>query len=378
MTGSGADTLTGSTADNQLSSGDGDDRLSGGGGRDTMIGGAGRDSMFGGDGDDSLDGGLGIDNLSGQAGNDTLQGGGGHDYIDGGTGSDTVVYGPDRWDRNTYGPELDPWHVEVNLIQGKARFTEPGYAPETLVSIENAITANGNDTLIGDESANRFEGGQGINVIQGNGGDDTLIGGYTSSARNVGWLDLIQPTGWHTAYGEFIDGGAGNDLIQSGGSNESAEDSRPNLLIGYEVMFGGSGDDTIVGGFGDVELTGGAGADRFVFSDEVIILNFEAEFAATQGENTITDFSRAQGDKIVVDLNVPSDDFDSRSPYAFRGGAADEAREWGWTRDGEDTVVTFNVVDAEEMFAYQPGLLTVTIRLADYSGPLAASDFEFV
>ncbi len=85
----------------------------------------------------------------------------------------------------------------------------------------------------------------------------------------------------------------------------------------------------------------------------------------------------------MVDLNVRSDDFDSdaydvSAPYVVRGDAADEPREWGWTRDGEDTVVTFNVVRGEQLLPFEHLLPAVTIRLADYSGPLAASDFEFV
>lgn len=56
---------------------------------------------------------------------------------------------------------------------------------------------------------------------------------------------------------------------------------------GKDTIDGGLGNDTIKGGAGSDQLKGGAGADVF-------------QFATTVGKDTITDFSKAQGDKIDV------------------------------------------------------------------------------
>lgn len=385
VSGSGADTLRGSSSDNLLSGGAGDDRLSGLGGADSLFGGDGRDWLNGGDGDDTLDGGLGDDRLHGRGGDDVLKGGGGHDYLNGGSGSDTVVYDQSRYDDEgiEYGPELDPWHVEVNLLEGMAHFIEPGYASEKLDSIENVVTANGDDSLVGSHGANRLDAGDGINLILGKGGDDTLLAGDASSENTPGWVGLPAQPGAHSQYGDYIDGGGGDDYIAGGGSFRSV-DYRGDTILGHEVLRGGAGNDTLVAGFGDIELTGGTGADHFVFTDEVRDLTVNGDYDRYWTERgVITDFNRAQGDKIVVDLNAESDlfysgSFDSDLPYVFKGQAADEAREWGWFRDGADTVARFNVVDAEVFQSYQQELLSVDIRLAGYTGSLTMSDFEFV
>ncbi len=96
----------------------------------------------------------------------------------------------------------------------------------------------------------------------------------------------------------------GDDLITGGSSND--------VLFGYsgnDVIRGGAGDDVIVGGLGADRLTGGSGADRFVFQS----INDSGLGAANR--DVITDFSRAQGDKIdlrQVDAivgNEQNDDF---------------------------------------------------------------------
>ncbi len=64
--------------------------------------------------------------------------------------------------------------------------------------------------------------------------------------------------------------------------------------MGDDRLFGGAGADLLKGGGGNDYLTGGLGSDRFLFDRMPVI-----------GEQTIVeDFSRAQGDKFLIDASV--------------------------------------------------------------------------
>ncbi|MDZ8025413.1 MAG: cadherin-like domain-containing protein [Nostoc sp. DedQUE01] len=78
-----------------------------------------------------------------------------------------------------------------------------------------------------------------------------------------------------------IDGLSGNDLLRGGTGNDS--------------LIGSAGNDTLVGGAGNDVLTGGTDADFFVY-------NTDAAFTSSAvGIDTIADFKKSQGDKIVLD-----------------------------------------------------------------------------
>ncbi|MEQ9695942.1 Ig-like domain-containing protein, partial [Shimia sp. SDUM112013] len=162
QTGSGDDTLIGSSVDNVLDAGDGNDRLSGWGGADTLLGGLGNDTLIGGGDDDSLDGGDGIDEV----------------YF---TGSA---------------------NVSVQLGNGVA--TSAAFGNDILTDIENARTSGGNDIVIGSTADNVLRSGAGNDLVSawggadmlyGEGGNDTLIGGGGS---------------------DTLDGGAGSDILTGG------------------------------------------------------------------------------------------------------------------------------------------------------------------
>jgi Ca2+-binding RTX toxin-like protein len=229
----GNDTLIGSSGNNFLFGGDGTDVLRGGAGNDRLEGGpSGLDSLYGEAGDDVLyenlllfpftppagpprllDGGDGIDTvdygqhmhnvyldlqtgtglnghlqlvsienlrgsnfdydtlvgnagvnaLYGNGGDDVVRGSGGGDRLDGGAGSDTAKY-----DEGNVG-------VVVDLSTGTA---SGGNAQgDVLVSIENFIGSQGNDSLTGNAGANTLAGDIGDDVLRGGDGQDVLQGG---------------------------------------------------------------------------------------------------------------------------------------------------------------------------------------------------------
>jgi Ca2+-binding RTX toxin-like protein len=132
------------------------------------------------------------------------------------------------------------------------------------------------------------------NVITGNSAGNTIS--TTTSVTG-------QPKA--TESEDTISGMGGADTISGAG--------------GADWIDGGAGNDTITGGAGADVLTGGSGADRFVYN---------AVTESTAGvRDLITDFSRADGDKIslnAIDANVNASgnqNFSFIGANAFSGAA---------------------------------------------------------
>lgn len=133
--------------------------------------GTGADKISVGDAKVAIYGGGGDDTLTGGDSADTLGAGTGDDRVDGGKGSDWVSY-------QGVGGAV---HVDLT-VQGEAQDTGAG-GMDTLVSIENVQGGGGDDTLIGDGHANRFDSYGGADTITGGGGPDTLVFSYGGQSQ---------------------------------------------------------------------------------------------------------------------------------------------------------------------------------------------------
>ncbi|BAY62672.1 putative peptidase [Calothrix brevissima NIES-22] len=285
------DTLTGGAGNNNLNGGLGNDILNGGLGSDILNGGAGNDTVSyknltsgtgvnvnlgagtasDGQGDSdtliSIEAVIGsnfADILTGGSGNETLNGGAGNDTINGGAGSDTASY------RNATAG------VNVNLTTGTANDGQGG--TDSLSNIQAILGSNFADILIGSSGNDTIEGYAGNDTINGGEGYDTVTYRSASSAVNV-----------NLATGRASDGLGGSDTLTS---IEAIAGSNYNDILtgnnGNNVLTGNNGNDTLIGGAGNDTLKGGAGADMFVFN------------LVSEGIDVITDFTRSQGDKIVI------------------------------------------------------------------------------
>ena len=176
---------------------DGNDTFNGAGAITALSldGGAGTDVLTGGSGNDVLAGGEGNDQLTGNAGNDVLNGGAGADVLNGGVGDDLLYI--DAADTSISG---GAGHDALSVLPGSAGVTLDVAA----ASIEDAMGGDGNDTFDGTTATVTL-------LLQGNGGNDTLLGGAGTDALN---------------------GGSGNDLLNGG--------------VGADTLVGGTGDDTYV------------------------------------------------------------------------------------------------------------------------------------
>jgi Ca2+-binding RTX toxin-like protein len=216
----GDDTIVALGTNDTLVGGAGNDILNGGDGNDSLIGGSGTDTLYGGNGNDIIrsDGDSGT--YYGDAGNDLMYSGLGNETMNGGSGIDTIDH--------------TIWNGDYvfNMTTGLTN-----WAGELYLNFENAIMGGGNDSVTGNASVNRINGGAGNDTLDGGAGNDRLFGGNGNDS-------LIGGAGKDTLYG-----GNDNDIIRSDGDSGSYYGDAGNDLmysgLGNETMNGGSGIDTI-------------------------------------------------------------------------------------------------------------------------------------
>lgn len=201
--------------------------------------------LIGSDQADSLVGGLGNDTLEGLAGDDTLFGGAGRDNLDGGPGSDLMDggFGADQYSVDALTDQiLDQGGIDT--INTKITLTLPDF-------IEHLWLKDGASDGSGNGLDNRIFGNALANLLSGQGGDDDLRGANGS---------------------DTLIGGNGHDSLQ-----------------------GQRGPDLLRGQLGNDILSGGPGADRF---------RFDTIISAEPNSDVISDFNRAEGDRIELDATV--------------------------------------------------------------------------
>ena len=124
--------------------------------------------------DDSLVGTSFSDEIIALGGNDVLLGGDGDDFLDGGFGFDTINGGNGN-DTTSYAFYSGP--IVANLTTGVVGFPGNSLLTDTLISIENVIGTNGNDSITGNNDANVLSGRLGNDTLNGGLGRDTMTGG---------------------------------------------------------------------------------------------------------------------------------------------------------------------------------------------------------
>ena len=205
--GAGTDVATGGAGDDTLDGGDGGGSISGGPGNDDLDSGDGVDVVNGDDGDDQIDTGDGNDLVTGGAGNDDIEAGGDTDDIDGGPGDDEVDGEGGDGDVLHAGSaadgadELDGGSGEGDVLDYSARTAALSV---TLDDVANDGAAGELDEVDDD-----------VELVRLGSGADTFVGDLTSS--------------------ESVVGGAGDDVLDTGGTAESV----------VEQVTAGDGADTL-------------------------------------------------------------------------------------------------------------------------------------
>lgn len=298
-------------------------------GFENLTGSAFSDRLTGSTGNNVLIGGAGNDALGGAEGNDTLIGGAGTDYMVGGNGIDTVSY------------ETSSTGVVVSLAQQYEygfRMTQNtvGAGLDSLAGFENLTGTGQVDHLSGSILDNVISGGAGNDVLIGNGGNDTLLGGagddhlvggigndQLNGGAGVDTTDYSALSGAVTvnlslaASQNTVSGGIDTlngveNLIGTGFDDTLTGGLLANRIdggVGADILGGLAGDDALIGGEGNDRLTGDGGADQLYGGTGGDIFRFIAladSTAGLAGQDTIFDFSSADGDKIgllAIDAN---------------------------------------------------------------------------
>jgi len=236
---------TGNTSANRLVGNEGINILKGLDGNDTLQGGGGNDSLEGGNGDDNLDGGSGADKMTGGAGNDIF-------FVDD-TG-DKIVETASGGTDSVYASVsfMLPTEVENLELVGNGNMDGQGNA-----------SAN---RLVGNDYDNNLDGGLGVDVMIGNGGNDTYtvddVGDQVVETPEAG-VDTVRSSISYvlgvaienlTLLGSAGLSGTGNELDNIMTGNGGA--NRISGGFGADSLFGGSGNDTLSGGDGNDTIRG--------------------------------------------------------------------------------------------------------------------------
>jgi Ca2+-binding RTX toxin-like protein len=184
----------------------------------------------------------------------------------------------------------------------------------------------GNDTISGAGGADEIDGGAGNDALDGGDGNDAIFGGYGNDVVTGGAGDDTIDGG----HGEDqLDGGDGNDVIVS-----RADGREPEIAQDFDASDDPDGEIDVASRRlypsqaempANDMLTGGAGADEFRFETlinaKLDIINKHVnddgsiDWMGVAGENdnvhdhwvdgigddTVTDFNRDEGDRIVIE-----------------------------------------------------------------------------
>lgn len=333
----------------------------------------GDDIFTGGSGNDSFH--LfneGADSVYGGNGNDSFYGVGQDDTVDGGAGYDTVELAPPQNQFSLHFTDASLLHVEKLVIVSTSQSYQYVTLADGNVAAGKKLTvvgshehfygeaeSDGHFHFIQDSGTGDWGGGQKSDVLD-------LGDGASAWFRAAGGNDVLNGGAYFDFVNTRFDGGAGTDTLSLMGDYSAGFEFRSTTMTDVErlvlgkrfdyalasddsnlasaqvltvdasalaasnsarfdgsaetdgkfVFHGGSGDDNFIGGAradrfsggrGQDSFTGGLGADRFIFT--------KINESTTAAPDTITDFSRADHDRI--NLSAIDADNSSKADDAF-------------------------------------------------------------
>ena len=249
--------------------------------------------------------------ITGNSGFNVIDGGAGNDTMLGGTGNDNYIVDSTLdtiSETSTLATEIDTAYASSNytLSTNVENLILTGTAVAgTGNSQNNQLMGNSeNNILKGNDGNDTLNGSLGIDTLEGGVGDDTYVidnsGDVITELANSG-LDTAKSFVTYTLANNVENlvllgsadlqgtGNTLNNLITANNGNNKLDGSS-----GDDILIGGAGNDILKGGIANDRLIGGLGADQFSYNSGV------AFSGADFGSDRIVDFSRTEGDKIVL------------------------------------------------------------------------------
>jgi len=272
----------------RLVTGSGDDTIYGTSNSDVLDGYMGNDTIYGGSGSDTIYGGAGNDTLRGESGDDTIYGGTGNDTILGGTGAD-IIDGNEGFNYVSY--SFSSAGVTIDLEDNNLNAGGEA-AGDILTNIQSVYGSDYDDYIYGSSVMNHLIDRAGNDFIYGRGGDDSLFsvsgtdyfdGGdgsdflsYQFSGAAVTVSLVANTASGGSAEGDIfvnienLQGSAYNDFLYGDGNvNVLIGLAGNDTMYGYggnDYLYGDAGNDTLYGNGGDDYLAGWDGNDT-IFAD---------------------------------------------------------------------------------------------------------------
>lgn len=314
-----------------------------------------------------------IENLIGSSFNDTFVASAAANTFTGGGGVDRVNYVHSKSG------------VTVNLSNGQG---SGGFAAGDKyigIGIVNATGSNHNDTFVGNNQGNNFQGGDGIDTVSYvNSASGVTVNlkdqsGSGGDASSDSYLSIENAQG--SAYNDtFISGAGANDFDGLGGNNTLSYQGSPdgetvNLATGaasgghaagdtfanIQNLTGGSGNDVLTGDVNNNVLMGGAGADQFFGGAGTDTVSYQdaPNVLIIDVDNTTVGGGRgdgiAKGDVIATDVeriqgsNRDDTFFSTRTGVILDGGNGTDSIDFSKASAG----VTVNLGDASKFVSIE-------------------------
>lgn len=288
LTGSGADTLTFTTADgdNYIDVGEGANTIVVGNGANTIIGGAGIDTITFGNGDNAIDAGagtIGANTFTGGSGNNTVLGsdgidtialGGGNNYVAAGDGANTITIGPTFSGDNVI---IAGSGIDTIAVGSGDNCIDAGVGT---VGANTITVGSGNNKILGSEGIDTITVGDGNNYIAAAGGANTITAGSGNNFITADeGIDTITAMGGNnvieagTVGANTVTTGVGNDVVETGNAADTVDT--------------GGGDDILKDTGGAGTLTAGEGHDRLIMDYSGTI----APVSSTANEGAVGTYS---------------------------------------------------------------------------------------
>ena len=294
-----ADALYGNSSANTLDGGSGDDLLEGLAGGDVFQGGSGTDTVtfihsaagvvadlalsVTGTNDAADDQFISIENLTGTNLGDSLYGDGNNNVLDGLAGTN-LLDGRGGFDTASYLSASGAMTINLagNSVTGAGR-------NDTLVSIERVIGSNFADTITGTTADDWIDAGAGADIVNGQGGSDTISYASATSAVSV-----------NLALATQVDGKQLTSMENIFGSNNANGD----------ILTGDANNNIIEGGLGNDTLDGSGGTDTASYANSTGAISVNISAAAVAGISANSASGAAGNDTLSNFENITGSAFD--------------------------------------------------------------------